>query len=479
MQNNLMWFRNDLRIRDNIALYQACKSNEDQVFSLFIATPDQWNNHGMSVKKKSFIYYNLESLKKELFKLNIVLYYHESTDFLHSVKYLLYFCQKYKINNVFYNYQYEINERKRDCLVKKKLSQKGYVVKGFHDNLLVSHKIIKNNNNQTYKIFSFFKKKIVEHLYKNKLNNLLLPSPRKLKKNIFFTSLPKNNLMINFNTNIFPIGEKEAISRLKNFCTYKTKNYALKKKFSLIDSASMLSPYLSAGIISSRHCLIMLRNIQNQESFKNILNSTWFNQILWREFYYHLLIGFPEISKFQSLTKWEKNIDWIDNIKYLNAWKEGNTGFPIIDASMRQLNQLGWMHNRLRMITASFLVKNLFIDWRQGEKYFMSRLIDGDLALNNGGWQWSASIGCDSVPYIRFFNPLYQSKLFDMSGSFIKQFIPELKHVPNQYIHQPYEWSKKTQSKLDYPEPIINYVISRKKFLLIFNKIKLKYKNKV
>ncbi|QIE02014.1 deoxyribodipyrimidine photo-lyase [Buchnera aphidicola (Uroleucon sonchi)] len=479
MKKNLMWFRNDLRVHDNIALYEACKSNEDQVLSLFIATPDQWNNHNMSDQKRSFIYCHLESLKRELFQLNIILHYYESTDFLNSVKYLIYFCQYHKINNLFYNYEYAINERKRDCLAKKKLSQKGFIVKGFHDQLLVSNNIIKNKNNNTYKIFSYFKKKIIKTLYQNKQINLLIPSQRIVKKNIFFHSLPSKNLIINFNKNIFPIGETKAIDRLKNFCAYQVNQYALKKQLSFIDNTSMLSPYLSSGIISSRHCLSMLQQMQNKESFGNILHSAWFNQILWREFYYHLLIGYPKISKSQALIQWEKKIDWIDNIKYFNAWKEGNTGFPIVDAGMRQLNELGWMHNRLRMITASFLVKNLLIDWRQGEKYFMSHLIDGDVALNSGGWQWSASIGCDFVPYTRFFNPLRQSKLFDISGDFIKKFIPELKQVPSQYIHEPHKWSKITRSKLDYPDPIVDYNISRKKFLLMFQKIKSQYNNEV
>ncbi|QCI23838.1 deoxyribodipyrimidine photo-lyase [Buchnera aphidicola (Macrosiphoniella sanborni)] len=476
MTKNLIWFRNDLRVHDNTALYEACKFDQDQVLSLFIATPQQWNYHCMSDKKKSFMYYHLKSLQKELFKLNITLYYHESTNFLHSIQYLIFFCQKYKINNLFYNYQYEINERKRDYLVKKELSQKGIFVKGFHDNLLVSNNNIKNKHNKPYKLFSFFKKKIVTYLHENRLKNLLVPSQRKFKKNIFLASMPPEHFILNFNKNIFPIGEKEAINRLKNFCLYKFKNYSLKRNFPFLDSTSILSPYLSAGIISSRHCLIMLQNIKSKESFKNILNSSWFNQILWREFYYHLLIGFPEISKYQSLTKWETEIIWANNIKYFDAWKEGRTGFPMVDAGMRQLNQIGWMHNRLRMITSNFLVKNLLIDWRQGEKYFMSHLIDGDLALNNGGWQWSASIGCDSVPYIRMFNPLCQSRSYDISGDFIKKFIPELKKVPNQYIHQPYEWSQSERLKLDYPQPIIDYNISRKNFLFMFNKIKVKYK---
>jgi len=141
---------------------------------------------------------------------------------------------------------------------------------------------------------------------------------------------------------------------------------------------------------------------------------------------------------------------------------------------MRQLNELGWMHNRLRMITSSFLVKNLLINWREGEEYFISNLIDGDLALNNGGWQWSASVGCDSVPYIRIFNPLHQSKTFDESGNFIKKFIPELKNVPNHHIHQPHEWSKQKNFKIDYPNPIINYSESRKTSLSLFKQARLK-----
>lgn len=476
MSKNLMWFRNDLRIYDNRALYEACKCDQDQVISLFIATPKQWENHDISDKKISFMYYHLKSLQKELFKLNIALYYHESTNFLHAVKYLIFFCQKYKINNIFYNYQYEINERKRDCLVKKKLTQKGFLVTGFHDSLLISNGHIKNKNNESYRVFSFFKKKILKLLHQNISSNLLIPSHKKQKNNIFLTSIPSKHLISNFNKKIFPIGEKEAINRLKNFCLYKLNDYDSKRNFPFLNSTSILSPYLSSGIISSRYCLIMLKKIKNKESFKMILNSTWFNQILWREFYYQLLIGFPQVSQYQSLVKWEKEIIWTNNEKYFTAWKQGKTGFPIVDAGMRQLNELGWMHNRLRMITASFLVKNLLIDWRQGEKYFMSRLIDGDLALNNGGWQWSASIGCDAVSYVRILNPIRQSKLFDISGHFIKKFIPELRHVPEQYIHQPHIWSEFEKNKLDYPKPIVDYDTSRKEFLFMFNKIKLKYK---
>ncbi|QIQ41887.1 MAG: deoxyribodipyrimidine photo-lyase [Buchnera aphidicola (Microlophium carnosum)] len=476
MQKNLVWFRNDLRLYDNTALYQACKSDEDKVIGLFIATPKQWNNHYISKKKIAFIYYNLVSLQEELLKLNIVLYYHESTDFLNSVEFLMFFCEQHKINNLFYNYQYEINERNRDCLVKKKLSQKGFCVKGFHDSILFTNKKIRNQNNETYKVFTFFKKQIMQNLSNNIPHCFPIPSIRKPDRDIFLTPIPLPNL--NLNRNVFPIGEKNAINRLKNFCMYKIDDYSYKRDFPFLDGTSMLSPYLSAGIISSRHCMMMILKKKYSFSSNILFTSSWFNQILWRDFYYHLLIGFPNISKSESLVEWEREIDWINSIKHFNAWKEGRTGFPIIDAGMRQLNELGWMHNRLRMITSSFLVKNLLINWRKGEKYFISHLIDGDLALNSGGWQWSASVGCDSVPYIRMFNPLSQSKFFDTSGIFIKKFIPELKNIPNNYIHQPHEWSTRQNFKIDYPVPIINYSDSRKKNLLIFNQARLKCKKK-
>lgn len=470
MQKNLIWFRNDLRISDNTALYQSCINYQDYVIALFISTPKQWNNHRISKKKISFIYHHVISLQKQLSKLNIVLYYHECTDFLNSIEYLIHFCKKYKINNLFYNYQYEINERSRDSFVKEKLSKTNILVNGFHDSLLVPPNYIKNKQNATYKNFYFFKKKIIKQL-SNKIPTCFPMPYKRLKNNNFFSNhFSFSDLICNFDTDLFPIGEQKAIYRLKSFCKNKIKNYSFERNFPFLNSTSMISPYLSLGIISSRYCLSILLQTQNNINLNRVLNLSWFNEILWREFYYHLLIGFPQISQSKTLSTWEKNINWSNNDTHFSAWKKGETGFPIIDAGMRQLNQLGWMHNRLRMITASFLVKNLLIDWRKGEEYFISHLIDGDLALNNGGWQWAASTGNDSVPYTRIFNPWTQSKIFDASGVFIKKFIPELKKIPINYIHNPHKWLNKT---IDYPKPIINYSESRKKALLIFNNAKL------
>ncbi|QCI21599.1 deoxyribodipyrimidine photo-lyase [Buchnera aphidicola (Hyadaphis tataricae)] len=478
MQKNLIWFRNDLRLYDNTALYEACKLKEAKVISLYIATPKQWKNHCVSSKKISFIHHHLHSLRESLFHLNIILHYYESTDFAHSIKYLINFCKNQKINNLFYNYEYEINERHRDFLIKKDLSQIGISVHGFHDRLLVSPKYIKNQNNEAYKVYSFFKKKIISHLLTQPPQCFPTPIARTLQKNCFLNHINFDHTSFQFNQHIFPIGENKAIDRLKYFLMHKYDDYSSKRNFPFLDNTSILSPYLSLGIISSRTCLMTLLNIKKDLAFNTILYSCWFNQILWREFYYHLLIGYPYICKNQSLSIWEKNIVWNKNIDHFNAWKSGNTGYPIVDAGMRQLNELGWMHNRLRMITASFLVKNLFINWRKGEKYFISRLIDGDFALNNGGWQWSASIGTDSTPYIRFLNPYLQSKNFDKSGHFIKQFIPALKIIPTHEIHTPHIWSQKNNYKINYPKPIVNFKESKKKSLLIFYKARLNNKKK-
>ncbi|QCI18277.1 deoxyribodipyrimidine photo-lyase [Buchnera aphidicola (Aphis nasturtii)] len=473
MNKNLIWFRNDLRIHDNKALYNACLSDTDEVIGLFIFTPKQWDQHFVSIKKISFLYQNLIYLQKELLELNINLYHHESTNFLHSTEYLSYFCEVNKVNRVFYNYQYELNEKNRDFLVTQTLSKQGIFVQGFHDNILIKPNTIKNKNNQPYKKFYFFKKQIIDCL--SKKIPVCLPIPKKRiynQYNVIPIHFSKNN-NINFNTNLFPIGEKEAIKRLKHFCNNKLEHYFFKRNFPYLNNTSMLSPYLSLGVISIRFCLKICLAKYKNTPLDTILNSSWINEIIWREFYYHLLINFPILSKSQSLLKWEKKINWENNINYFNAWKNGETGFPIIDAAMKQLNTTGWMHNRLRMITSSFLVKNLLIDWRKGEKYFMSNLIDGDYALNNGGWQWSASIGSDSTNYIRIFNPSRQSIIFDKSGLFIKKYLPELKIIPHNYIHNPHEWIVHNNYKIDYPEPIINYKYSKKKFLLCYKLAKL------
>lgn len=342
---------------------------------------------------------------------------------------------------------------------------------------MISPDQIKNKNHKTYRIFSFFKKKVVYHLSQKIPECFPVPSKRKSFSHFTLSKLSSKKFIINFDEKNFPVGEEKAIDKLHTFCVNKLKEYSLKRNFPCLKSTSMMSPYLSLGVISPRYCLKIILKQYKNIPINIVLNSSWLNEIIWREFYYHLLIGFPLLNQSESLIQWEKKINWTNNIIFFNAWKNGKTGFPIIDAGMRQLNETGWMHNRLRMITSSFLVKNLLIDWRKGEKYFMSQLIDGDFALNNGGWQWSASIGSDSVPYIRIFNPINQSNNFDKFGVFIRKYLPELNIVPDNYIHNPDAWLKKNNYKVNYPQPIINYKSSKEQALLTYKKAQLDLKN--
>ncbi|CAL4322021.1 deoxyribodipyrimidine photo-lyase [Buchnera aphidicola] len=473
MNVNLVWFRNDLRIHDNTALYQACKNKIQKVIAIFIATPKQWNSHFMSFKQSSFIYKHLILLEKNLNLLGIPFFYYEKPNFDASIPFLIEFCKKKHVKTLFFNKQYEINEKNRDKKIKKLLCLENISMIGYHDSIIVSPKLIYNSEKKKYIKYTPFKNKVFSYLDNKKIK--CFPTPdicfKRIKdtsSKISYFSFPKEE----FSTKLFPVGEDHAIQQLNTFFKKKYFNYALNRNFFGLNSTSLLSPYLSIGILSPRQCLAKI--FKEKISFKNINNDkmTWLNELIWREFYKHTLNSYSLIGKEESIFFWEKKIKWNNNNQYFSFWKKGLTGYPIIDAAMRQLKKIGWMHNRLRMITASFLTKNLLIDWRKGARYFMSQLIDGDFSSNIGGWQWTASVGFDSVPYFRIFNPTIQSKKFDPEGKFIYSFIPELKKVPVKFIHNPEEWKDKKENNINYPSPIVNYQLTKKKFCEEFKKAK-------
>ena len=228
-----------------------------------------------------------------------------------------------------------------------------------------------------------------------------------------------------------------------------------------MDGTSALSPYLSSGILSSGQCIFYVFQKYSEDE---IGVKTWVNDIIWREFYKYILFHNPRVSKNLSFSEKYDNFPWLNNEDNFISWSKGQTGVPIIDAAMRQLNATGWMHNRLRMIVAMYLTKNLLIDWRKGEKYFMNKLIDGDFASNNGGWQWSASTGVDAAPYFRIFNPITQSEKFDKEGTFIKKWIPEIAAAKN--IHDP---STEERKEMGYSYHLVDLKESRKEAIEKFS----------
>ncbi|MEW6712503.1 MAG: FAD-binding domain-containing protein, partial [Candidatus Riflebacteria bacterium] len=270
-----------------------------------------------------------------------------------------------------------------------------------------------------------------------------------------------------------PPGETAARDRLHQFVTQIVDKYDHDRDYPDIEGTSRLSPYLAAGVLSPRQCLAEILARQKKDQLPDFASGagSWLNELIWRDFYAHVMVAFPRVSKglpFQLITE---KVKWRYDEKQLQAWQQGLTGYPIVDAGMRQLQQTGWMHNRLRMITAMFLSKHLLLDWRLGERHFMQHLLDGDLAANNGGWQWSASTGTDAAPYFRVFNPFSQSHKFDSAGSFIRIFCPELAPVSAKALHDPELLKSEIRfNKIDYPEPIVEHAAARARAIAAFKK---------
>lgn len=471
MTTHLVWLRNDLRLRDNKALHAACSQANARVLAVFIATPKQWRKHEMSPRQAALIYANLKKLKQEMEKKGIPLYCHQCDDFSASTDWLTEYCVTQKISVLFYNRQYELNEWRRDQEVERRLA--GLVsCRHFDDSLLLPPGILKTGTGEMYKVYTSFRNAFIRCLSTSDVQ--CLPEPQSRASSLPISDAPP--LFSYPNADIgedFPVGEEAALQRLRIFCSQQVQDYLIQRNLPDVAGTSNLSPYLAIGILSPRQCFNHLRAdyplvLKQRESGA----FGWLNELIWREFYGNLIAAYPELCRHQPFIAWTNKICWKNNASLLQAWKCGKTGYPIVDAAMRQLNSSGWMHNRLRMISASFLVKNLLIDWRIGERYFMSQLLDGDFAVNNGNWQWAASTGTDSIPYFRIFNPTSQSKRFDPQGAFIRKWLPELTNIPNHAIHEPHLWAKRQHLALNYPLPIIDHQKSRLDTLAAFKSAK-------
>lgn len=458
---HLIWFKQDLRVHDNPALYNACQHAEDGVVALYLITPQMWQDHDDAPIKIEFWRRNLVTLQHDLAALNIPL-------LIETVQYdadktILTLCQQHNISHVFFNKNYEWNEAQRDKAVEKLLTYHNIECSIFNDQCIIEPGKLPNKQGAPYTVFTPFKKAWLECVDAAALK--VFPKPKKqLQLTIKAGKIPEkiSGFEYDLNEKYWAIGEDAALKQLKKFITQHAYDYQKLRDFPFDDTTSKLSPYLTAGVLSVKQCLIAAAN-ENDGSLSahNAGIAIWISELIWREFYRHIMVAFPRVCKHQPFQEKTKKLRWHHSEKLLTAWQEGNTGIPIVDAAMRQLNTTGWMHNRLRMVTAMFLTKNLFIDWRIGEKYFMQQLIDGDLASNNGGWQWSASTGTDAAPYFRIMNPVSQSERFDPEGKFIRLYCPELAELDNDSIHNPHELAPLLMNNIDYPEPIVDLKTSR------------------
>jgi deoxyribodipyrimidine photo-lyase len=267
---------------------------------------------------------------------------------------------------------------------------------------------------------------------------------------------------------LWPAGEGEAQRRLKAFVKRGLEEYKRRRDNPGVEGTSTLSPFLAAGAVSVRQCLAAAMGDAESPEDLGEGAACWVSELVWREFYIHVMAGYPRVCMHRAFLPATERVRWRDDPTGFEAWCLGRTGIPMVDAGMRQLEATGWMHNRVRMVTAMFLTKNLLIDWRRGEQWFMRHLVDWFLASNNGGWQWSASTGTDAAPYFRVFNPVSQGKKFDPEGEYVRRWVPELRGIEGAAVHEPWELPPLERGRIDYPGPIVDLKASRQRAIDAF-----------
>lgn len=464
----IFWFRKDLRIDDNAGLKQfiADTNDDDEYMFLYIKNKNTYEYFGE--KRIYFLYQALASLSKSLHKHSRELIITEGN----SLEVFNEILSVYKSISVYANKQPEPYSRKRDEDVRKLLEKRGSELNLFTDSTIFPLGEILKGDGKPYVVFTPFMKSFYSMLNKayyaksdSDLNKL---KGKEYKKHGLKALEPEKEMKTLKDSEFFDGSREEGIKQLEKFWKDKLESYRSKRDFPAVYGTSRLSPHFHFGTVGIREAFRTGFNKINRSSSTKVKTEsrTWLNELIWREFYYNITFHFPGIIK-DSFNKQYDKLSWNKSRKDFTAWCEGKTGYPIVDAGMRQLVKEGWMHNRVRMITAMFLTKHLLIDWRKGEKFFADHLVDLDFSSNNGGWQWSASTGVDAAPYFRIFNPTLQSKKFDAKGEYIKEYLPELKGVPVKYIHAPWALSDNEQKHIgikigkDYPAPIVDHKQAR------------------
>ncbi|MGL4473542.1 MAG: deoxyribodipyrimidine photo-lyase [Shewanella sp.] len=434
---HVVWYRRDLRVADHRPLFEAMSSARAQghkVKCLYIATPKQWQQHQQAAIGLDFIERHLNLLAQSLAALGLELEVVELADFSEIPQWFSHYQAQQQVVGVYAHSEAEWDERQRDKYVSQRVNLTLY-----DEHCLLAPGSVLTGAGTMYQVFTPFSRQ-----WKRQALQLLASDSRAISPLAvpvaFAAALasPKPIVIraLKVDSGHFLAGEAPAHQQLQHFIQGGAAHYGAQRDFPALTGTSQLSPWLALGVLSARQCFAALLQHHSDAFSEDSAVKTWVNELIWREFYRHLLVLCPRLSRNHNFNRKGDAIQWRNNSAEFALWCQGQTGYPIVDAAMRQLNQTGWMHNRLRMVTASFLTKHLLIDWRWGEAYFSKHLIDADLAANNGGWQWAAGTGCDAQPYFRVFNPLLQSQKYDPDASFIRRYLPELARASTKQIHQ-------------------------------------------
>ncbi len=466
----LCWIRRDLRLSDHRALAEATKAYNDVAVVFIFDTNILKRLKDENDRRVTFIHQSLVDIDEQLRKKGSTLLVSHGDPCIEIPR----ISKQLQCEAVYYNRDYEPYAKKRDAAIQAKLKNNSVDFRSFKDQVIFEGKEIVTKAGKPYQVFTPYKNAWLRQLesqdYKEHRPNLKhLMSAREIKPLSRPWSLKK--LGFKENTLWLQAGERAARKRLHSFAKHISR-YADARNFPAVESGtSGLSVHSRFGTTSIRELVRLAKSSRSNGS------QTWLSELIWRDFYQMILDQFPEVTQESFQSKYDQ-IEWPGSRALFNKWCRGETGYPIVDAAMRHFNATGWMHNRLRMIVASFLVKDLLVNWRWGEAYFARYLLDYDLAANNGGWQWCASTGCDAQPYFRIFNPVSQSKKYDPRGAFIRQHLPELSNFPDRYIHFPAEAPIKVQNDAgcvvgkQYPQPVVVHSVQRQRALKLFKGVR-------
>ncbi|MBX3733687.1 MAG: deoxyribodipyrimidine photo-lyase [Verrucomicrobiae bacterium] len=468
MQTVIHWFRRDLRVSDNTALHEAA-SRAECVVPVFIWDDAILRAPDTGAARVAFLLRSLEALAKNLGALGHRLILRHGTPEVELVR----LARETGAAAVLTNRDYEPYAVSRDRRVAAALYPAGVHFESFKDAVIQEGREVRTQSGEPYTVFT---------PYARAWRALPVPPPvprvpravRPVPEAIRSLPMPEASASLGhpLAQQLPAAGEHAAQEALRAFVERRVFDYDRRRNFPADEGAtSHLSPHLRFGTINIRTVLARLQRVREVAAPAQLRGcDVWWSELIWREFYIQILANFPRVAAGSFRPEYDA-LEWSGPDEHFAAWCEGRTGFPIVDAAMRCLNATGWMHNRLRMIVAMFLTKDLLVSWQRGERYFMQRLVDGDLAANNGGWQWSAGCGTDAAPYFRIFNPVLQGRKFDPDGAFVRQWIPELANLPEEAVHEPSS-EPLLLARSGYPAPIVSHPTQRERCLAMFRKVR-------